>query len=388
MHEPGTVVDVLDAADGRDPFDIEISLGFSFIARWSTIVRTDDAGAMIEQSDFRESTSLLVPHVEVGLYRDLSFVADLPIALSRAHSMRQTEGSTIQPEAIFSPEFTGPSRSGPLHLALGLQGNVFNKTRKPAFPTWLVGGAVRVPLGESIHACNASPLVGQVRCADPADLNRNGKSDAGEPKGITELTSGTASGAVGLDLRTVISRRVGYVEPYGGVSGSIDVPIGSSDLARAEGAGAGFPPVVLQASVGALIIPWENRERFGRVTFDVRASVDAHTEGIDHSPLFDALGSSAAPSVRPTPAGAIPFSGVTRVEAYPSGRFMTEATWQTSQYVKLSFATALAYDGNHELTIEDPTLATSRPAFSTAKAGYAAEDTLTLTIAARGAVTF
>lgn len=388
MHEPGTVVDVLDAADGRDPFDIEISLGFSFSARWATIVRTDDAGAIIEEADFRETTSLLIPHVEVGLYRDLSFVADLPVALSRAHSITRTVGDVIQPATIFSPAFTGPARSGPLNLTLGIHGAVMNQMRRPAWPTWLLAAAVRVPVGESIHACNDAPLVGQVECAHPADANRNGVRDAGEPAGVSELTPGTASGAVGIDVRTVVSRRFGYIEPYGGVKGSIDVPIGTSDLARAYDAGAAFPPVVLEASVGALIVPWENREQFGRITFDVRATVDAHTEGSDMSPVYDALGSSAASSIRTTPAGAIPFSGITRVEAYPSGRLSTEATWQTSQYVKLSFATAVKYDGNHALTLPDDTLATSRPSFSSAAAGYSANDAFTLTIAARGAVTF
>ncbi|MFO0611037.1 MAG: hypothetical protein U0414_00515 [Polyangiaceae bacterium] len=388
LHEPGSVVDVLDAADGRDPFDIEISLGFAFSARWATIARTDAAGAIVERAAFRETTSLLVPHVEVGLYHDFSFVADLPVALSRDHSITRTEGSIIQPMTIFSPGFTGESRSGPLHLALGLQADVFNQTRKPKFPTWLVGAGVRVPLGEPIHACNGAPLVGQVRCADPADVNRNGASDVGEPSGLEELGTGTSSGALGIDVRTVVSRRLGYVEPYGGVKGSIEVPVGSSDLARVVDAGAAFPPIVIEASVGALIIPFENRERFGRVSFDVRASVDAHTEGTDASPLFDALGSSAAPSIRETPAGALPFSGFTRVEAFPTGRLSTEAIWQTSQYVRLSFATAVAYDGNHDLTLEDPTLATSRPSFASGKAGYSSNEAFTLSIAARGAVTF
>lgn len=387
MNEPGSVVNVLDAADGRDPFDIEISLGFSFTARWATIVRTDDAGAILEEADFRETTSLLVPHVEVGLYHDLSFVADLPVALSRAHSITRTVGD-LQPATIFAPVFSGPARSGPLNLTLGIQGDVMNQTRRPAWPTWLLAAAVRVPLGESIHACNATPLIGQVECAAPADANRNGVTDAGEPSGVTELTPGTASGAVGIDVRTVVSRRFGYIEPYGGVKGSIDVPIGSSDLARAFDAGAPFPPVVLEASVGALIIPWENREHFGRVTFDVRATVDAHTEGSDMSPVYDALGSSASSLIRVTPADAIPFSGITRVEAYPSGRLSTEVIWQTSQFVLLSFATAVGYDGNHALTLPDETLATSRPSFSSAKAGYSANDAFTLTIAARGAVTF
>lgn len=388
MHEPGSVVDVVDAADGRDPFDIEISLGFAFSARWATIVRTNDAGAVIEEAAFRETTSLLVPHVEVGLFRDLAFVFDLPIALSRAHSITRDATSVVEPETIFSPVFKGPPRSGPLNMTLGLEGDVMNQTRRPAWPTWLVAADVRIPLGESVHACNETPLVGQVKCAAPGDVNRNGKRDAGEPTGVTELSSGTASGTFGIDVRTVVSRRFGYVEPYGGVRGSIDVPIGTSDLARAVDAGAAFPPVVLEASVGALIIPWENREHFGRVTFDVRASVDAHTEGSDTSPLYDALGSSASPSIRETPNGAIPFSGVTRVEAYPTGRLSTEAIWQTSQYVKLSFATAVTYDGNHALTLQDPTLATSRPSFSSSAAGYSATDAFMVTIAARGAVTF
>src|SRR5207302_1931452 len=58
------------------------------------------------------------------------------------------------------------------------------------------------------------------------------------------------------------------------------------------------PPLVGTMILGMMIHPWENREKYGRLTFDLRFVGQYHSEGRDYSELFDALGSSSVPSLR------------------------------------------------------------------------------------------
>ncbi len=115
---------------------------------------------------------------------------------------------------------------------------------------------------------------------------------------------------------------------------------------------------------GVNVIPWEIPEQFQRITLDFRFTGTYVSEGRDYSELFDALGSSDAPSLRlpnyaeyqSNPAcnanglnatgGACPpsvvnpqsqkvyFSGVTDVQAHGQYRLSTEFTWQAGEYIK------------------------------------------------------
>ncbi len=58
-----------------------------------------------------------------------------------------------------------------------------------------------------MHACNPTPATGQVQCADPTDVNRNGKVDPPVKNGIeTEGTSfssrdpGVSRGTIALEV--------------------------------------------------------------------------------------------------------------------------------------------------------------------------------------------
>src|SRR5206468_1476483 len=70
---------------------------------------------------------------------------------------------------------------------------------------------------------------------------------------------------------------------------------GSSDL---KGSLVNHPPLQGWLFAGLEVIPWEQREQFQRVTFEGRIAASYRSEGRDYSELFDALGSSHAPSMR------------------------------------------------------------------------------------------
>ena len=82
MQEPGEVVDVLDAFDGRDPFDAHISLGFSYSTKTARILRETSiyqpglttggfTANTLNVAEFSETTSRLTPRVDLEPIRAL-----------------------------------------------------------------------------------------------------------------------------------------------------------------------------------------------------------------------------------------------------------------------------------------------------------------------------
>jgi hypothetical protein len=124
-------------------------------------------------------------------------------------------------------------------------------------------------------------------------------------------------------------------------------------------------------------MPWELVEQFQRLSIDVRVTGTYRSEGQDYSELFDALGSSAAPSYRrPNFSGyvenpdassraAVPSvvdgssprvfpTGLTHVEAYGAYALRLAARWQAGQYVHFDVGGALAFTQQHLITLGRP----------------------------------
>jgi hypothetical protein len=119
------------------------------------------------------------------------------------------------------------------------------------------------------------------------------------------------------------------------------------------------------------IYPWENREAFQRVVIDVKVRGSYSSPGRDYSELFDALGSSQAPSLRnPNPsayrAGAdgftsvadpnatkVYFTGITDQQAFGSFGGSVGVTWQAAQYVKFTGGLGLTHVQSHLITAAD-----------------------------------
>ena len=77
MQEPGEVVNVIDAFDDGDPFDLNVSLAFQYFSKSAKILReTNIARAglttggftahTLNVASYSESTSNLIPRIDVG----------------------------------------------------------------------------------------------------------------------------------------------------------------------------------------------------------------------------------------------------------------------------------------------------------------------------------
>jgi hypothetical protein len=410
MQEPGEVVNVIDAFDDGDPFDISISLGFQYSSKSAKIRRETNiiasgltsggfTSALMNVASYSEQTSRLIPRIDIGIYKDLALYFRTPIILNNTRELTGldgTEDAAVQRvvlqgapgEQLFSLPLRSPDRSGLEYLAVGIDSTFFNQARDRTKPTLLFGVEGRFAVGTPMHACNASlpPNSGQVECANPADLNRNGLSDNEfDAVNAGARQPGITRGTIGLEVHTLVSRRIKYVEPYGGFSALFEFQQQSSDygITDLEGSLVNRPPIQGTMTLGMMIIPWENREKFGRLTFDLRAQGKYTSEGRDYSELFDALGSSNANSMRtpqwasyqanpnfnPTPGPNEPrqpisvinpnsqrtyVTGLTDVQQYASFRGQASVTWQASEYVKFTVGFGFTHDQKHGITGDQP----------------------------------
>ncbi len=408
MIESGEVTNVIDAFDDGDVFDLNLSLGFDYSAKSARILRETAIAApglttggftsnLLNVANYSQSKARLTPRIDIGIYKDLAAHLSLPIILSNSQSLSSLNGSNklggealagAPGEQLFGLPFNAPTRSGLEHIAAGLDFDILSQHRDRTKPTWLFGVEGRFSVGTPMHACNANPASGQVQCADPSDVNRNGKQDGkfDGPDANSQRSAGVTRGTIAIEVHTMMSKRIKYVEPYGGFSALFEFANGSSNDYNASSVSetlVNHPPIVGTMTLGMMIIPWENREKFGRLTFDLRLDGQYHSEGRDYSELFDALGSSAAPTLRapqwaaykanpsfssnacPGPnctsrsivdegSQKVFTTGLTDVFAYGSLRASGSVTWQASEYVKFQFGMGYRHDQKHVITGDSP----------------------------------
>lgn len=401
------LLEVPDAFDTKDYFDIDLRLGFEHqsrsapIRRETTISQTGltTGGYMSDGMDvatYKESTQRLLPEIRVGIFRDLALSVTLPIILSDTRRLDERNGSAQNPlataglegEQLFSPNFEAPTRSGIQYLGVGLDWAVMNQFRTPSRPNWTVGIVGQFSVTEPMHACNKNPAEGQVSCAYDADINRNGENDSlgadfgpleGESEGNFkgERSPGVSRGTIGIEAHGYVSKRLRYIEPYTGVEALFEfqkknTAYGPFDL---EGSLVNHPPLRGSIVAGVAIIPWEEPENFRRISIDIRVRGTYVSEGRDYSELFDALGSSdasslrnpnftsytanldpltraQAPSVIDPTSTRINFTGLTDVQQHGDYELKAQFTWQASKYVKFDLGAAWRVIQEHIITFD------------------------------------
>jgi hypothetical protein len=379
LSESAEVTSVADAFDKDDPFDFHIWVGFQQNWRRGEIRRETtlnqpglSTGGFTAASEnvavYNQSQSILNVGADIGLFRDLALVFRLPIIAADSRSLSDLDGSSQNPQRfqdptgaqLFTVPFKSPTRGGIDWFSVGLDWSPLSQQRDRTKPTWLVGLHGRFGVGTPLHACNADAPMGTPQCPDPA--NRTVNRDQGVSRAMYSLHA-----------RTMVSRRFGYVEPYTGFDFIADFTRPDSDMGRTngyEGVVTRNAPMVGIFSLGTEVIPWEHRENFQRLVADFRVQGTYRSAGRDYSELFDALGSSSAPTLtRPAPSAwnagpgntSVPdpaaekvyFTGVTDVAAHGGLRFSTQVTWQTGEYIKFNLGGSFEYLQSHAITGAD-----------------------------------
>ena len=386
--DPAEITQVVDAFDDGDAFDLNLSIGYQYSHQGTDIQReSEKTGTTSDVAHYTETTHRLLTRADIGLYRDIALVLRMPIILSNDRSLdglgstaNQTAGtvgaSTDGSTALFNLPFHAPTRSGIEYLAVGLDFGILNQYRDSSFPTWVLGFEGRFNVSSPMHACNDNPADGQLRCADSGDVNRNGTFNSNssvqlENNPLRKPSKGVSRGTTGLEFHTYISKRIKYIEPYGGFKFLAEFPTADSDygLIDFKSSLVNTPPLEGTVLVGLSVIPWEVRSAYQRATIDFRYSSTYRSEGRDYSELYDALGSSAAPSLRAplwsqyqagpndtsvvdTSSKRVYFNGLTHVQQHLKNRVSAEFTWQAAQYVKLGIGLGYTLIQSHFITYD------------------------------------
>jgi hypothetical protein len=430
LNEPTEFTQVVDAFDEGDPFDLHLTLGYQHTWNQAKIRRETSMhngpgqhsnGGLttggytsdnLNIAEYNQTVSRLNTRADIGIYKDIALVLRMPIILSDSRELRGLDGSASQQglvlqgypgEQLFKLPFTSPKRSGIEYLAVGIDFGIFNQYRDPTKPTWIAGFEARFSVSEPMRACDSSPAAGQEKCAYPSDVDRDGDPNeypAGGGVGNLEGSNfsggrdpGVSRGTTGLEVHSFMSRRIKYIEPYGGFRALFEFASGSSEYGKVDlkGSLVNHPPLRGSLFFGLSVIPWEIRDQFQRVTIDMRFTGTYVSEGRDYSELFDALGSSPARSLRsPTysayqhnpvcnggadgtqcidPDGAGPliapapsvvnpssqkvyFTGLTDVQQHGVYSFSSQFTWQAGEYVKFNIGGQYTFTQAHLITFD------------------------------------
>lgn len=383
FNETAEITQVADAFDGDNLFDIRGSIGFRQSWKHANIRRESNlnqpglaTSGFVPSNEnvasYSEQTSMLDLKLEAGIYKDLAAYIHLPVTLANSRQLSDLDGSTTNTARFLDPTgakmysvpFKSPTRSGLDWLGFGLHYNITNQTRSPWLPTWLIGVEARIAVGPRLHACSDS---GTPKCPDPA--NPGVDRDPGISRGMNAYI-----------VHSTVSRRIGYIEPYFGVRAMLEDPQSNSDFGRTSGAKGNIltrPPIVGTLLVGLEVVPWERRELHQRVAIDGHLTGEYHSPGRDYSEMFDALGTSQAPSLRSPNPGAykvspfdrnksivdptvasVYFSGITDQQAFTTFAGSLRATWQAGEFVKFSVGGGVTFVSSHAITAGDACNAT------------------------------
>ncbi len=381
LDETAEATSVVDAFDKGDPFDLNITVGFQQSWKRADIHRETalnqpglSTGGFVSNNEnvarFSQDLSILNVGADVGIYHDLALVFRMPIVLADSRQLGDLDGSSKNPQRLYDPTgaplfsvpFKSPTRSGIDYFSVGLNWAPLNQQRDHTKPTWVIGAEGRFGVGSPLHACDATQSSDSPRCPDPAN-----PSDTTRDPGLSRAM-------YGVDVKTVISRRFGYVEPYTGFEFLADFPRSDSDFGKTNnfrGALVNHPPLVGTFTIGLEVVPWERREAWQRLVFDVRVQGIYNSPGREYSELFDALGSSTAPTLRSAnpsaymagPNGSsiadpsaqqVYFTGITDQQAYGALSAQAGVTWQAGQYVKFNLSGGVRLNESHAVTAADP----------------------------------
>ncbi len=394
LAEPAEILRIVDAFDEMNPYDLHLSLGFRYTSRRGDIYRegTESSSdtytrADVPVAEYRENTSRLETRADIGLYHDLALVVRMPIVLSRSSELtRLGEGEVDQTdnlagayradgtqEQLFSLPFDSPARSGIEYLAVGFDLGLMNQHRDRVLPTWIIGAETRFSVSEPMHACRANAATGQVACAAPGDIDRDGSADATDGSG-SPRSPGVSRGTTGFEVHTYFSKRLLAIEPYGGIRTLFEFADSNSEFDSLDTGGFALSNFPIEGTLlmGLSAYPWQALDKFQRVAVDFRYEGTYRSEGLDYSELFDALGSSDARnslrtanyteymagedaqgnprSVVDPDSRAVYFNGITDVQQHLAHRLLAEITWQPGEYVRFKAGAAYRYVQPHLIT--------------------------------------
>jgi hypothetical protein len=294
------------------PLEVDLSVGWEHDSYAATIKREAESqatgGQVALQNEllYRQTRDTLRMGAQVGVWRDLSVFAALPLVLADDRSLDFDRGgcatgsagcvdetnATILRDRILpgyqsstfgldAPNgrgfqhpsqtvFRGPTRKGLEYLGLGARWALLNQDRDFAQPTWIVHVEARFAVG------------GDMRF-DPAQPGAN---------------TAVGPGAHQFLFSTIFSRRMWALEPYLGAWYLLPVATGGGPLDRdaAGKAAADGPQHRARGDLGVEAVVWDDPRAQRRITVELGGHFELRFLGLAQGPLWEPLsGASTCP---------------------------------------------------------------------------------------------
>ena len=292
--------------DVQDSFEEDHPFGMSLTARYQTKSHQADilreyvdtkskSVVLLNQLRAKGTTELIQFDLQMGLYKDLELVANLPYVVSDQLNLdyhpnvkaaaaaagkspqdavlgiREIDptsgpydptGDPATVNTLFDLPFKGTKRSGLADPLFGLRWAPWNQNRDEGLPTWILGVMLKVPLAA-------------VKTAD---------------------NNAVGDGMYRLQVNTTVARRVlPYLQPYFDFGADVALFANTASLYQnynSKTQNLVNPPSVIGVKLGTEIYPWQQRNRERYVSIDLGAGFDYVMKGRGYSDLFEALGSS------------------------------------------------------------------------------------------------
>lgn len=374
--------EVASAFDPDDGFDLHLSFDYRLDVRRSAIKREDvgrpgagpDGGVpVIDDLIFAGSRHTVVPRLELGLFRDVSFAVALPLVIADERTLEldqrdtpcdfegadatcvnRTTSSTFVDglltgtgfdgkeggagfDASDPTVFRGPTRRGVDQLHLGLSWAPMSQARDETKPTWKLGVEGRL-------------AVGKIATIDAADLD----GSTGVGRGINEIR-----------LWTSMARRLGWAEPYVEIWWQAPLSVKASSPFDDPGFGARSTNPQQEGGLrfGFEGYAVDQGEDGARLSLELSARVLSHFEGRAYTEMWEVFAlagdaSGTGPMILdadPTTAGrqALDHPGVTNVENYLEMGGRVAARIAVGKKFRLAAAFELTAENEHVITFTD-----------------------------------
>ncbi len=299
---------VATAFEAKNPFDVNLDVGFSRTWRQGNIVRESHppSGGIADvlELHYSEMTNQLPMRAAVGLYHDLELHVSTALVFSDQKSWSYTGGTTEASSTIFNNVLDKRCTPGPTCTPLASAQPIF------AVP----GSSYRAGLGDVVVGFSWAPLSDQKDDTKPKwVVSLDYQIPTAMVDNPAQSTTPSATGGIGdkvhrFNLSTALSKRLGAVDPYIKFSYSLPVQAsgswnncnaGGAQLAYPENCGVGpwtpketgiKPQHLAGVLFGAEFYLYDAPEKHQRVGIDIQLGGTWVGEGRIPNELSDALG--------------------------------------------------------------------------------------------------
>ncbi|MEZ4380515.1 MAG: hypothetical protein R3A79_04160 [Nannocystaceae bacterium] len=341
------VTRVASSFDEGNPFDLHFGVGYDFDFKKAAIMREWSDGTtnhIARDLLYRQQRHTVLPRLEIGLYKDISVYAALPVVVSdnRNYSFDQEADPCVYADQVNATNpvatcvnhmnstsirdgiiprdgfdatntsnpygnfggadtetiFQGPTRRGIDQLHVGMKFGLLNQDRLSHMPTWILGLEGRFAIGKPMTFSR------DIINNDPAGNHRVGR-------GIHEL-----------GVWTALSRRYRFLDPFFTAYWYQGIRAGNTEFRNFSSLGAQTkvnPQSMVGFSFGTEIVPFERKAKSQRVAVELRGLAQLNYNGRGYSEAWELFSDSPALVGTKDPAsGACTQQDINRVVQYAS----------------------------------------------------------------------